>query len=414
MTLMRKAPPVDYPFQEKSKFALLTLNNVYTDLPAEACQLPNGTWTMPGLPVPDLGIWKEWLGSIRLKRLGGANLVLFVEEPSDNPRSLDNVHQRLTKDLSWLFQMLHLRAGIEADSADLLCGSSVNGVPEIRQMSQMPTFYQSTGYTRAPITRSWIEDGLLLREGAAAMEADKKQFRRVIRGLNTLFKGLKETGQDRLHQFVRSLEALVLPDIGKTSKQFAHRCQTFSRAGSDTRELLLETYAMRCATEHLNLGTQRCSSAIRWTSVRPCPGTGHGKSRVWLVMHTHGSCATRLSVSISGQRTKWQRSGSCQLPRGAGFGALPSTSRKSPSFRSTTDGGGPARNNRSPLLPCPGASSPRYSSRRRWRKLHLELDLTSGGIVCAHPDGGNVHLPERVVPALDGPTGSPPFRSGII
>ena len=259
---------------------MLTLNNVYTDLPAEACQLPNGTWTMPGLPVPDLGIWKEWLGSIRLKRLGGANLVLFVEEPSDNPRSLDNVHQRLTKDLSWLFQMLHLRAGIEADSADLLCGSSVNGVPEIRQMSQMPTFYQSTGYTRAPITRSWIEDGLLLREGAAAMEADKKQFRRVIRGLNTLFKGLKETGQDRLHQFVRSLEALVLPDIGKTSKQFAHRCQTFSRAGSDTRELLLETYAMRCATEHLNpwdTALQQCYSldqreAVSWHRTRQIEG----------------------------------------------------------------------------------------------------------------------------------------------
>ncbi len=35
--------------------------------------------------------------------------------------------------------MLHLRAGIEvADGADLLCGSSVNGVPGIRQMSQMP------------------------------------------------------------------------------------------------------------------------------------------------------------------------------------------------------------------------------------------------------------------------------------
>ena len=202
MKLMSKAQPVDCPFQEKSKFALLTLNNVYTDLPAEACQLPNGTWTMPGLPVPDLGIWKEWLGSIRVERLGGANLVLFVEEPSDNPRSLDDVHQRLTKDLCWLFQMLHLRAGIETDSADLLCGSSVNGVPEIRQMSQMPTFCQSTGNTRAPITRSWIENGLLLREGAAAMEADKKQFRRVICGLNTLFKGLKETGQDRLHQLV--------------------------------------------------------------------------------------------------------------------------------------------------------------------------------------------------------------------
>jgi hypothetical protein len=43
-----------------------------------------------------------------------------------------------------------------------------------------------------------------------------------------------------IHQFVRSLEALLLPDIRKTKSQFAHRCQTFARAGDDTRALLLE------------------------------------------------------------------------------------------------------------------------------------------------------------------------------
>ena len=120
--------------------------------------------------------------------------------PSDNPKSFDDAHQRLTKDLCWLFQMLHLRAGIETDSADLLCGSSVNGIPDIRQMSPMPTFCQSTGNTRAPITRSWIEDGLLLVKETRQWRLIKKQFRRVIRGLNTLFKGIKETGQESARQ----------------------------------------------------------------------------------------------------------------------------------------------------------------------------------------------------------------------
>jgi hypothetical protein len=244
---------VNYQFQKKSKFALLAVNNVYTEVPDAAFQLSDGTWAMPGVPVPDLGIWKEWIGSIRMERLGRANLVLFVEEPSDNPEILDAVHQRLDKDLSRLFYMLHLRAGIEVEEgADLWCGSSENGVPNIRQMSQMPTFYQSKGWKRAPITKAWLEEGLVLRAGVAAMEADKTQFRRVIRGLNTLFNGLQKTGQDRLHQFVRSLEALILPDIGKTEKQFAHRCQTFARAGDYTRALLLEAFAMRSDTEHLH------------------------------------------------------------------------------------------------------------------------------------------------------------------
>ncbi len=232
---------------------MLAFNNVYSDLPDTAFQLSDGTWVMPGVPVADLGIWKDWIGSIRMDRLGRANLVLFVEEPSDNPEILDSVHNRLKKGLSDLFYMLHLQPGIEcAEGADLLCGSAIDGVPGIRQMSPMQTFYQSKGWQRVPITTGWLEDGLNLRAGVAAMESDITQFRRVIRGLVTLFKGLEETGQDRLHQFVRSLEGLILPDIGSTQKQFAHRCQTFARPGEDTRALLLEAFEMRSDTEHLN------------------------------------------------------------------------------------------------------------------------------------------------------------------
>ena len=208
---------------------------------------------MPGVPVPDLGIWEKWIGSIRLERLRRANLVLLVEEPSDNPEILDVVHQCLKTNLSWLFYVLHLTSGVEcAEGADLLCGSSEQSVPGIRQMSQLPNFFQSKGYRRAPITQTWLAGGLILRAGVMAMEADKTKFGRVIRGLNTLFKGLKETGQDRLHQFVRSLEALILPDIGSTRKQFAHRCQTFARAGNGTHTLLNEAFHMRSDTEHLH------------------------------------------------------------------------------------------------------------------------------------------------------------------
>jgi len=246
--------PVNHRFLPNGKFAFLTVNNVDADLPSAAFQLSDGrTWVMPGVPVPDLGVWKEWIGSIRMERLSHANLVLFVEESSDNPEMLDGAHERLQKDLSVLFYLLHLCAGIEiANGADLLCGSSKNGLPRIRQMSEQPVFNQSRGWKRAPITQAWLEDGLVLRTGVAAMDAEVTQFRRLTRGLNTLFNGLKETHQDRIHQFVRSLEAIILPDIGKTKKQFAHRCQTLAPAGNDTRDLLLEAFDMRSDTEHLN------------------------------------------------------------------------------------------------------------------------------------------------------------------
>ncbi|MBF6568591.1 MAG: hypothetical protein IVW54_06915 [Candidatus Binataceae bacterium] len=243
---------MEHKFQNKSKFALLTFNNAYVDLSSEAFQLSDGTWAMPGVPVRDLGIWKEWIGSIRMERLREANLVLFVEEPSDNPEILDAVHNRLSDDLSLLFSLLHLRSGIECESANLLCGSSQQGVPEIRQMGQLPAFFQTKGYRLTPITQEWLEDATALRAGATAMAADKADFRRVIRGLNTLLASLKQTGQDRLHQFVRSLEALILPDVGKTKNQFTHRCQTFAGALKDTRLVLQEAFDMRSDTEHLH------------------------------------------------------------------------------------------------------------------------------------------------------------------
>ena len=244
-------------FQENSQFALLAVNNAYTDLPGKPFQLSDGTWVLHGVPVTDdLGTWEKWLGSIRLKRLSSANLVLLVEQPSEIPGVLGAVHQLLSDDLGLLYHMLHLGVGIDfpdGEGADRLAGSSVDGVPEIRRVEQMPRFYRSQGGPRAPITQDWLEGSLVLRAGFAETQADTTQFRRMIRGLNTLFKGLKEkTGQDRLHQFVRSLEALILPGIGRTKKHFVGRCQTFAPAGDDTHGLLSEAFDMRSATEHLN------------------------------------------------------------------------------------------------------------------------------------------------------------------
>jgi hypothetical protein len=49
-----------HPFQTKSKFAMLTVNNVYTDLPAAAFQLSDGTWVMPASGfAPFLPLWAK-------------------------------------------------------------------------------------------------------------------------------------------------------------------------------------------------------------------------------------------------------------------------------------------------------------------------------------------------------------------
>lgn len=120
---------MDYRFLDNTKFALLAINKALTDLPDTPFQISGGTSIFPGMPSTNhLSVWKEWLGSIRLERLDRAELVILVKERSGRLGILNDVDQRLSRDLGLLFCMLHQMDGIEIstdDGADLLNGSTV-------------------------------------------------------------------------------------------------------------------------------------------------------------------------------------------------------------------------------------------------------------------------------------------------
>ena len=244
-----------FEFETKRKFALLAIDGLYANLPELEFQLPDGTWVMPSLPrVADLSIWKQWIGSLRADSLQCANLVLVAQKASHNPMVLDEAHNQLANHLSGLFYSLHLRSGMERvgeNEPDLLCGSRLVGDPIIRQMRRLSSFHQTMGYRRTPMTREWLEEASTLYSGTAIMASVPGYFMRVFRGLNVLFRGMKETGQERMHHFVRALEALILPGIGNTRRQFVHRCQTFALACDAARTALAEAFDMRSDTEHL-------------------------------------------------------------------------------------------------------------------------------------------------------------------
>jgi hypothetical protein len=62
-----------------------------------------------------------------------------------------------------------------------------------------------------------------------------------------------DDGTERLHQFVKALEALIKPDIGNTRRQFAHRIdQTFTVANAETRETLNQIFDLRSRIEHVH------------------------------------------------------------------------------------------------------------------------------------------------------------------
>jgi hypothetical protein len=235
------------------KFAILAIENVYAKLPKNCEeQLSNGTWVLNHIPVDIEANWKEWLGSMRLEEIGMSNAVLIRSNPSSNPQILDDDHEALAKDLTETFSLLQLSGVLEDDGASLVKGS-VARESEIRQVSDLPRYKQTKGYTRTPVTIEVLEGAAQRRVALDEIHTTHSEFKRFIRGLNVLMDGFQQLmPQERLHQFVRSLEALILPEIGKTPKQFVHRCQTFAEANAAASKVLEEAFDMRSEAEHLN------------------------------------------------------------------------------------------------------------------------------------------------------------------
>jgi len=246
----------EFQFTGQGKFALMAVEDVYTDFPdgkAYNHQLSDGIWILARIPAAIDAYWKEWIGTIRLERLENSNLIMIVSEGNTSPQVLDEHHEKLKKRLSQTFCLLQLSGVLEYRGANLLCGSFFDGKSEIRQMSEVPFFYQTRGYTRTPVTIKRLEKAVHLRNGVEEMDSAPNDFKRLKWGLRVIVDGLqKEHGQERIHHFVRSLEALILPEIGKTKRHFTHRCQRFAKASANTTQILEEAFELRSMAEHLN------------------------------------------------------------------------------------------------------------------------------------------------------------------
>jgi hypothetical protein len=240
-------------FATGQKFAMMAIGMVHTDLPDYDFQLSDGTWVLNHVPVEIQKHWIEWIGSIRTDQVRHANLVLLRLLDSANPETAGDEEQfRLTNHLNKLFSLLQLGGILEYWEADILAGSVLDDLAMIRHASRLPKFHNTKGYTRKPVTLARLEAAASIHCVIEQIEKAAPQFARFLRGLNILKSGLLEDiGQERLHQFVRALEALVLPATGATKRQFTHRCQTFAKASPQAKAILEEAFDMRSDAEHV-------------------------------------------------------------------------------------------------------------------------------------------------------------------
>jgi hypothetical protein len=246
-------------FQAECKFAILALSNVKADFP-DGLKLPDGVTALQKFPIELDPNWRNWLG-LDMPRIVNANLVLVCTADEFTPEILtisDKTNEALANRLVEVFVMLRLLGTIEYESAFFLTGFSRNRTAACQSYSKLASFHQTRGCLPWMFTPKDLEAATQL---AVAKESFLSKFPdrhkvRIFRGWVSLSAGLQQYyASDRIHAFVRALEALVYPKIGRTARQFTDRCSILAAPNerrATTWDVIREAYAMRCDVEHVN------------------------------------------------------------------------------------------------------------------------------------------------------------------
>lgn len=238
---------------EKFACFVFTRCSMADTTPAEL-ELGPSTWATTTLDLKVAEHWAGWLGSITMEELKEASFVLYTTMPSARPKILDRENEDLTRHLDYLLYGLLLQGVPEYFKGYSLKGANVAGEVDVRQFSELKN-YEPT-YEMPEFRPGAVELKLAasLAPRVRHVNEGKADWPRLRRGLKALFRGTAERdGEERLHQFVRALEALLRPEIGGTRRQFAHRIdQTFTMANDEMRETLLQIFDMRSQVEHVH------------------------------------------------------------------------------------------------------------------------------------------------------------------
>jgi hypothetical protein len=207
---------------------------------------------LPQLPFKVDSTWQEWLGTLRSDKILQANLVLFATAPSANPGVFDDENQKLQETvLKLLYSLLVLGVPSYGDM-NVLHGANQDGHIAVRQVARMPTFYIGSGSSPYVVNDDVVAQTRKIFESMETIYSTPGKFIQLKRGLKAFQQALAEANDyDRLHQFVRSIDALLMTEKGKGKRQFKDRCRTFTLCDPELGQVLDSMYELRGRVEHL-------------------------------------------------------------------------------------------------------------------------------------------------------------------
>jgi hypothetical protein len=221
--------------------------------------IPSGTispnlWVLADTTLNVPPNWQEWLGSIRAGEVEQCNLFLLSKEPSSTPEILDAENQKLTQRV-WNFYVGLLLASTFAPAHKpvILTGSRQAGEIDIRQQQDLDSPIPCLFRRYPPVLANDIQLAAQLGETLDALSTAPLPggHWRSLRTLQVYTEARTNSEiVDRLHQYSRCIDGLILPDAGKTRQQFRSRTELF--IGPRHHNMMGEIYDVRSAVEHLH------------------------------------------------------------------------------------------------------------------------------------------------------------------
>jgi hypothetical protein len=238
---------------DDEKYALIGLDVKFVGSLPERQLTPN-LWALTDQTFSVPAEWREWLGSVRTDEVEGCNLFLLSKQTSASPDILDGENVAL-RERVWRFYVgLLISSGFApAHRPVMITGSRRNGEIGVREHGDLEPSVPSIVCPYPAVLPGDVREAARLGEalealGKAPIAGGHWRLFRTLR----VYVDARVTLEmvDRIHQYCRCIEGLILPEPGKSRQQFKSRTELF--VGPAHHQLIGEIYDIRSAVEHLH------------------------------------------------------------------------------------------------------------------------------------------------------------------
>lgn len=241
---------MDLPMGHKYGAVALQVFPIEDDIPNEI-EIGPGVWVTRMLPFGLPDHWKEWIGSLQADALKKCKLFIVCTGASRAPEILDSDNKALRDRAQGIFWGL-VFSGHLASQGDpvMLTGASQDDGVDVRSLGRMRPPIYTPGAVQQPVDLARVRRAVALEAALSALFADAQQAR-IRRAVHAFYRGVAELDpREKLHQFLRVVEAFVNPETGKTLRRLRSRTELF--LGPGHHPMVTAWFDARSAIEHLN------------------------------------------------------------------------------------------------------------------------------------------------------------------